>query len=334
MALVTINAGDPVAHANIDQIIDLLKGVMHDQPVTLKGDYSVVGPSLTLSSLTAATKGGALGFADAGTLKWELYHHSDQALHLWDSARATDILIFASNGDITLPSPAKLLGSADFRTSQRIIAGADPGGGSSGDMIANRGGGSPGSGAIFFGSSGGSHYLYYDGTKFNLTDGLAMSGALSGVTSLAMSGALTGATTGAFSGQLTYGNLVAGGGSQDNAETTASTTPVDLTTVGPSVTLTTGTQVLCSISMSCSSNTANAIQIMGVACSGATTFAANSSNDHLLRLSHATVNGIQQAANCFLITGLTAGSNTFTAKYWVNAGTGTFQYRTMSVVCV
>jgi hypothetical protein len=72
----------------------------------------------------------------------------------------------------------------------KIIAGADPGAGGGGDIVANRGGASPGTGALFFGSSGGSHYLYYDGSKFNLTDGLAISGAL------------TGATTGAFSGRV------------------------------------------------------------------------------------------------------------------------------------
>lgn len=38
-----------------------------------------------------------------------------------------------------------------------------------GDIVANRGG-NPGSGVVFFGGSANAHYLYYDGSKFNLTD--------------------------------------------------------------------------------------------------------------------------------------------------------------------
>jgi hypothetical protein len=34
------------AAAQLDQFIDLLTGVMNDQPVTLKGDYSVVAQNL------------------------------------------------------------------------------------------------------------------------------------------------------------------------------------------------------------------------------------------------------------------------------------------------
>jgi hypothetical protein len=208
--LAAVVAGQTSAAAQLDQLIDLLTGVMHDQPVTLKGDYSAVSPNLRLSSLTALTKGGWIAFQDAGTNKWEFGKEADNSLKIWDSARGGFVLQFASNGDITLPSAAKLIGSADFRTATRLIAGADPGGGSAGDVFANRGGTSPGTGAIQFGSSAALHNLLYDGTKFNLTDPLSVVGQVDGA-DLAATG-LTGATAGGmrFVGTTTCGPPLTG----------------------------------------------------------------------------------------------------------------------------
>lgn len=119
---------------------------------------------------------------------------------------------------------------------------------------------------------------------------------------------------------------------QGATETTASTTPVDLTTVGPSITLNTGTQVMIAFSSQCASTTtANAVELVGCAVTGATTITATADGSHILKLSHATVNGIEQAGITYALGGLTAGSNTFTLKYWVNAGTGQFANRLLTI---
>jgi hypothetical protein len=68
------------------------------------GDYSTVGDNIVISSNTASTKGGWIGFADAGTDKWELGKESDQSLTLWDNVRAGAVLHInsGSSGDMTL----------------------------------------------------------------------------------------------------------------------------------------------------------------------------------------------------------------------------------------
>lgn len=67
-------------------------------PLTIRGDFSVIGDSLQLTSKTASTKGGSIAFQDAGTNEWEIYHHSDQSLNLWDFTRGANILTFPPNG--------------------------------------------------------------------------------------------------------------------------------------------------------------------------------------------------------------------------------------------
>lgn len=95
-------------------------------------------------------------------------------------------------------------------------------------------------------------------------------------------------------------------------QSTASATYVDLATVGPSVTLVTGTSAILTIS-------ANIIAPSGqgggmsFAVSGATTIAASDANG-------ITVGGVTggfnaSASRTMVISGLTAGTNTFTAKY-------------------
>lgn len=50
--------------------------------------------------------------------------------------------------------------------------------GVAGDIIANRGGASPGSGAVFFGSNPAAHYIYFDGGQYQFTDGLYLVGGI------------------------------------------------------------------------------------------------------------------------------------------------------------
>jgi hypothetical protein len=104
------------------------------------------------------------------------------------------------------------------------------------------------------------------------------------------------------------------------SQTTASTSYVDLATVGPAVTMTTGTEaiVIFGGQYGDSGNLGNN-GFMSVAVSGATTVAAS---DTFAAFGDQAVN-TENLSSGFLFTGLTAGSNTFTAKYKKSGGTST-----------
>lgn len=86
----------------------------------------------------------------------------------------------------------------------------------------------------------------------------------------------------------------------------------DMATVGPAVTVTTGTSALCTIS---SHLYGGGLSFVAVAVSGATTRAGVDGE----ALRQDTANGMQMSRS-ILITGLTAGSNTFTLKYRSTSG--------------
>jgi hypothetical protein len=114
-------------------------------------------------------------------------------------------------------------------------------------------------------------------------------------------------------------------------ESTVSTSFTDLTTSGPAVTLATGTTALVTINTYSDNDTGtigNQQTYMGVAVSGATTLAA--SDDY--SASHRLGPNLASISSTFKLTGLTAGSNTFTAKYRVTGATGRFQKRSITVV--
>lgn len=113
-------------------------------------------------------------------------------------------------------------------------------------------------------------------------------------------------------------------------QTTTSTTPTDLTTFGPSVTSTTGTRAIVSIRSLTQNNTAGQTTIASYEISGATSTGAS-----IVRaISHesGTANEGTRVSLTNLFTTLTAGSNTFTMKYWVSGGTGTFAHREIVVI--
>jgi hypothetical protein len=116
------------------------------------------------------------------------------------------------------------------------------------------------------------------------------------------------------------------------SQTTTSGTYTDLSTAGPTVTVTTGTTAYVILSTYQYNNTSNQISTMGFAVSGATTIAAADTDALLFR---SAVAGGQdfQASAVYKVT-LTAGSNTFTAKYRVGGGTGTFANRGITVIAV
>jgi hypothetical protein len=110
------------------------------------------------------------------------------------------------------------------------------------------------------------------------------------------------------------------------SQSTASTSYTDLATVGPSVTVTTGPWALVSIYNANLHSTGGASALMSYAVSGATTIAASDN----MSIGTATTVGSRAGAT-FLITTLTPGSNTFTCKYRVGSGTGTFVDRRIAV---
>lgn len=104
-------------------------------------------------------------------------------------------------------------------------------------------------------------------------------------------------------------------------QTTTSTSYTDLSTVGPAVTLTTGTKALIFITSNIDNQSNNGQGHIGFAISGATTVAA--SDDQALHYYSSGTIGLQYGA-AYYVSGLTAGSNTFTLKY--KSGNGSTQY--------
>ena len=123
----------------------------------------------------------------------------------------------------------------------------------------------------------------------------------------------------------------------DSAEVTTgqqtnSTSYTDLTTSGPAVTVTTGTKALVIITGQIQPLAVDQFALMSYAVSGTTTIAANDKFAIALRGSGTNGQNVVRASSAFLIKNLTAGSNTFTAKYRVVAGTGEFFNRQITVI--
>lgn len=111
------------------------------------------------------------------------------------------------------------------------------------------------------------------------------------------------------------------------SETTTSTSFVDLATVGPQVSIVTGTAAMVSVTAEMMNSTGQII--ISFAVSGASTVAAGTLQGPYLPPNAASV--YTAAGMLFLVTGLTAGTNIFTAKYRVAAGTGNFSSRRLTV---
>jgi hypothetical protein len=114
------------------------------------------------------------------------------------------------------------------------------------------------------------------------------------------------------------------------SQTVTSTSYVDLATVGPTVTMRTGTSVLVTVGAWLIAN-AGTSAFMSFAISGATTLAASDDNCLMYSNESTTTNFGSRTSRQVLVTGLTAGVNTFTTKYRVSAGTGTIALRHISV---
>lgn len=113
-------------------------------------------------------------------------------------------------------------------------------------------------------------------------------------------------------------------------ETTSSTSYTDLATSGPAVTATTGTAAVVVLTADVANSTVNAGGYMSVDVSGATTIAGN--DIRALRLVSDVASNRNRASAMARVT-VTAGSNTFTAKYkTTGSGTATFRDRDILVI--
>jgi hypothetical protein len=116
------------------------------------------------------------------------------------------------------------------------------------------------------------------------------------------------------------------------SQSTTSTSAVDLATVGPQVTVTTGTSALVMWSCETTTDVPGQSAYIDFKVTGASLREAESAT--ALRFTPST-NGYAHRAGTFIIlTGLTAGSNTFTLKYWAGGGgaTGFFANRRIIVL--
>lgn len=111
-------------------------------------------------------------------------------------------------------------------------------------------------------------------------------------------------------------------------QTTSSTTYT--TASGPAVTITTGTNVLTWLFAYMSIDTNSTSAFYSVAVSGASTNAAD--DNRALTVGRFTSAFLIGACQVVYITGLTAGSNTFTGQIRVNGGTGTYDNRRLVVM--
>lgn len=151
-------------------------------------------------------------------------------------------------------------------------------------------------------------------------------------------------SSGAITAIAANGSVTCGGGSGSSstivaavvatAENTGSTSYTDLTTAGPAVTATIGASGAAIVTLTARVDppSSNTIGYMGFAVSGATTVAASDNQALIREFGSSGGTGYIQASATFYVTGLTAGSNTFTAKYKdTGGGNATFTNRNLIV---
>jgi len=112
-------------------------------------------------------------------------------------------------------------------------------------------------------------------------------------------------------------------------ETTASMSYTDLATPGPAVTATTGTRAMVFIRCAMENTLANVSSFMTFEVSGSSTLAAADGSS--IAFNGLAATSRERRSGMYMITTLTPGSNTFTAKYKVGNGTGTFLTRQLAV---
>lgn len=114
------------------------------------------------------------------------------------------------------------------------------------------------------------------------------------------------------------------------SQSTASTTYTDLATVGPQVTVTTGTLAMVLFASRIQNSLTNGAAEVSVAVTGAS--AVGASAEWSIKLDGIAAANANRQSMVHLFSGLTPGSNIFTMKYLVGSGTGTFSSRELIVL--
>lgn len=141
-----------------------------------------------------------------------------------------------------------------------------------------------------------------------------------------------GTVVGPFAAATPGGEFPTGNAKVATTETTTSLTYADLTTVGPSVTVTVGASGKVMLHAKCrlKNNTANQYAGAGIVVSGANTIAAFT----LMIVQNDAASDFQEFGASTMLTGLAAGSTTFKMQYIVSGGTGEFNTRELTVAPV
>ncbi|MGW2213322.1 hypothetical protein [Streptomyces sp. NPDC001781] len=114
------------------------------------------------------------------------------------------------------------------------------------------------------------------------------------------------------------------------SQTTTATTYSDLTTIGPRVTVATGTRALCMYACSIDNTSTNGASKVSVAVTGASSIAAD--DQWCMVRDGANSGNVWRISMSHMFETLTPGTNTFTMRYLVGSGTGTFLYRELIVI--
>lgn len=114
------------------------------------------------------------------------------------------------------------------------------------------------------------------------------------------------------------------------SQTTTSTSYADLATIGPSVTVTTGTSALVALAAFMSKSTDNTAAVTSYEVTGASTQSAVDGRG--AQVDGAPANQGMRVGVTVFQADLTPGSNTFTQKYKVSSTVGTFSNRHLLVV--
>ena len=112
-------------------------------------------------------------------------------------------------------------------------------------------------------------------------------------------------------------------------ESTTSTSYTDLATVGPTVATATGNSAIVFIRAGIENTIANEASFMAFDVTGASSLPTNDAS--AINIDGLAANSRFRMGSAYMINSLTAGVNTFTAKYKVSAGTGGFTQRQLAV---
>jgi hypothetical protein len=113
-------------------------------------------------------------------------------------------------------------------------------------------------------------------------------------------------------------------------ESTASTSYTNLATTGPGTSRTTGTKALVLLGAAMRVNSADARVFMSIEVTGATAVSATDSLS--INMTMPTASTFSEVGHHLFYSSLTAGVNTFTAKYRTTAGTADFARRRILVI--